>query len=65
MWLEGLVQLKNSVTSLGIKPHDLPAYSIVPQPVMLQCAPLTFKLFPASCAGRFEQEKGLAVLLVY
>jgi hypothetical protein len=38
LWLEGLGQLRNPVTS-KIKPHDLPACSIVPQPTTLLCAP--------------------------
>jgi hypothetical protein len=36
--LEGLGQLRNPVTSSGIKTRELPACSIVPQPSMLQHA---------------------------
>jgi hypothetical protein len=37
--LQGLRQLKNPITS-GIRNRDLPACSIVPQPTMLQRAPI-------------------------
>jgi hypothetical protein len=37
--LEGLGQLQNLMTSLGIEPRDLPACNIVPQPTILPCVP--------------------------
>jgi hypothetical protein len=39
MRLEGLGQLKNPVTSLGIRSRDLPACSIVSHPTTLPRAP--------------------------
>jgi hypothetical protein len=50
MWLEGLGQFKNPMTSLGIEPNLL-ACSVVPQPNLLLHAPkiavhsVTLKIF--------------------
>jgi hypothetical protein len=39
IWVEGLGQLENPVTSSGMELLDLPACSIVPQPTTLPLAP--------------------------
>jgi hypothetical protein len=53
--LEGLGQLKNPTTSLGI---NLPACSIVPQPTTLLCAPINVLLIFLTLRPNREEVTG-------
>jgi hypothetical protein len=43
VWLEGLDQLKNPMTSLGIKPETFQLVALVPQPTTLMRAHINFQ----------------------
>jgi hypothetical protein len=63
--LKGLCQFKNSMTSSGLEPCDLPAYSMVPQPTALPHASFrSHKLLKSNryCLCHFREDSNFVFL---